>query len=254
MFLSLLKAEFIKNKKGLIWIIVFAVPLILFSMLSLDWHLRGKYLILDEHINALKEYGVSTQWHVLFFENHLTMIWYMTLTLSLILLSVLINYVEYNCNTWKLILTRPVKRWKIYLCKWIFVVSCSFFLISLNILLVILVGVIFSVSGHLSIFFLLKYFVVEFIASIGIISIQQFISSYFSNSITSACIGIVGSIAAFMLSQNSILANIIPYCYVFRALPVLEFKEIYNIIFCGIISGVLWLFVGIVEFNNRDVR
>lgn len=252
-FASILKSEFLKYKKGALWKISFIVPLISFLLLFGDWYYRGDYLTSAKMLKNLNDLGVKNKWESILFENHLGMQWSMLLILIISLIAAIVNHIEYSENSWKIILSKPVERYKVYMAKWVVIFMIALISILLNSLGVIAVGKILKIEEALNPNLFIKYIVLQIIGATAVISLQQFISCFMKNSIVAACIGFCGAVASFMLYQGKIISKIVPYTYTFDALPFLDTSILTTFIVASFISSVFWIVLGIIKFKKVEV-
>ncbi|AKN29808.1 transporter [Clostridium carboxidivorans P7] len=251
-FTSILKSELMKYKRSVLWKGVFLIPILSFAMLFADLHIRVSFLMSNDHIKHLAEIGIYSKLQALLYENHLATLWFILLNLSIVVVAVIVNYTEYSENTWKQIIARPVERRRIYISKWIIVLMAAIILVVLNGVSIMVVKNFFGINGDSTLIF--KYKILEMCTVLGVVSFQQFISCYMKNSLVSAAVGFAGSIGAYMFAQSKLLSYIIPYANVILALPSEGNKDAQAAAFFGIASGVLWLVIGIIEFNKRDIK
>ena len=103
-------------------------------------------------------------------------------------------------------------------------------------------------------FLIFKYVCFELCAILGISSLQQFISCFIKNSLAAAAVGFCGSIGSYMFAQSQILSKVIPYSNILITVPFGDERDAYVGLAFSIASGILWLAVGIFEFNKRDIK
>ncbi|OAA85571.1 ABC transporter permease [Clostridium ljungdahlii] len=251
-FMSILKSELMKYKRSVLWKGVFFIPILSFVLLFMDLHFRCSFLMSDNHIKYLTQIGIYGKVGALLYESHLAALWFILLNLSIVVVAVIVNYMEYSENTWKQIVARPVERRKIYLSKWIVVLIAAFILVILNGIFLIIIKNLFHIDGSFTLIF--KYVELELCATLGVVSFQQFISCYMKNSLAAVAVGFAGSIGSYMFAQSKLLSYIIPFANVLLTLPTGDNKDAYMAAFFGIVSGIVWLIVGILEFNKRDIK
>lgn len=251
-FTSILKSELMKYKRSVLWKGVFFIPILSFILLFTDLHLRCDYLTSSTHISQLSRFGINNKLDVLIYENHLATLWFMLLSLAIVSVSVIVNYTEYSENTWKQIIARPVERKKIYLSKWILTLAAAFILIILNGVALLIIKKLFNLEGNSSIIF--KYICLEMVAAMGVVSFQQFISCYIKNSLAAAAIGFSCTVGSYLIAQSNLLSNICPYSCILKALPIGEISDAVTASVSGAILCLLWLLIGIWEFNKRDIQ
>ncbi|WP_123054193.1 ABC transporter permease [Clostridium sp. JN-1] len=247
----ILKSEFMKYKRSALYKIAFGIPILSLVLLFIDLHLRFDWLTSGKRLKQAMEMGINDKLGILIYTNHLEALWFFFLLTLIVLLSVIVNYAEYSENTWKQVLSRPVDRWKIYFSKWVVIFIFTIIAIIINTLGVIAMKNLFKADG--SYILILKYFIFQVVTALGVISIQQFISCYIKNSLLAAGIGFAGVMSAYMMAQSKILGNIFPYSCFLRAMPFNDGSDSQTAAIFGIISCVIWLAVGILEFKNRDI-
>ena len=251
-FMPILKSELMKYKRSVLWKGVFFIPVLSFVLLFMDLHFRCSFLMSDNHIKYLTQIGIYGKTGALLYESHLATLWCILLNLSIVVVAVIVNYTEYSENTWKQIIARPVERKKVYLSKWIVVLIAAVILVILNGIFLMIIKSLFHIDGSCAVIF--KYIGMELCTTLGVVSFQQFISCYMKNSLASAAVGFAGSIGAYMFAQSKLLSYIVPYANVLLAMPSGDSKDAYTAAFFGIVSGIIWLVIGILEFNKRDIK
>lgn len=247
----ILKSEFMKYKRSALYKVAFAIPILSIVLFFINLHLRFDWLTSGKKLEQAIKMGIDGKLGVLIYTNHLGTLWFFFLLTLIVLLSVIVNYTEYSENTWKQILSRPVDRWKIYFSKWVVIFTFTTIAIIINTLGLIAMKNIFKVDGSYALIF--KYFVFQFAAALGVISIQQFISCYIKNSLMAAGIGFAAVMSAYMMAQSEILGNIFPYSCFLRAMPFEGGSDSQIAAIFGVASCVIWLSIGILEFKNREV-
>ncbi len=247
----ILKSELMKYKRSALYKVAFSIPILSFVLLFIDLHLRFDWLTSGKRLEQSREIGIYDKLGVLIYTNHLGVLWFFFLLTMIVLLSVIVNYTEYSENTWKQLLSRPIDRWKIYFSKWVVIFIFTIITIFINIIGLIIMKNLFKVDG--SYILILKYFIFQVTTALGVISIQQFISCYIKNSLLAAGVGFAGVMGSYMMAQNKILGNIFPYSCFLRSMPLGDGSDAAMAAIFGVISCIIWLFIGILEFKNRDV-
>lgn len=243
-FLSSIKNEFLKQKRGFTWIIALTLSLGTSFLAFIDVYLRYDYLMKRENLLNI--------WEILLLENHLPALWFITFPLAITTICSLLYYVDYKTGGLKYNLTLPLGKSKLYFSKWITVVIFSAIMIILNISGLIFAGKILNFPDSLDIYLFLKYGIYEFVAILGIISLQIWLSSRTNNIIVSLAQGFVGIIASLFLAQSQIIARFIPYAHILYSIP-LKGENNSIAIQGGIIFGLLFLFIGMVNFKRKDI-
>lgn len=248
--ISLLKIEFMKQKRNFTWKLTFIMPLICFFILIGFWHLKGSELISSPSV-----LGLTAKSDILLFTNHLTSMWFLFSAFTFSLIALNLNSIEYNENSWKYILSLPISKTKLYFSKWLVIFIFCFISIILNSIGIIIIGFMFNLQNYLSFGLIVKYIFSQTLSSMSIISFGHFIGSYFKNIIISLSITIVGILNTFMFSQSKILSLIIPYVPIMNCVPYSNNTNSGLIpSIAGLTLGILWLLIGIVEFNKKDIQ
>ena len=138
----------------------------------------------------------------------------------IIMIALLVNSLEYNANTWKLIYSQPLSRSAVYLSKMKVFILMSFMSLSLFSTFTILVGlsmrVIAPELGFNNGFdFGLVYglYFKVFLSTLGMASIQFWISQRWKNLIIPLGVGIAGVISSIIAMQGWKYAGFHPYGY-----------------------------------------
>ncbi|EPY2302096.1 ABC transporter permease [Clostridium sporogenes] len=252
--LCLLKIEFIKQKRGFLWKTVFIIPLVALCLFSTYLYIKYNSLISLNALKQFEKFGAKTKLDILLFVNHQGSLWFMLSSLIFILAATQINFMEHKENCWKSVLSLPLNRTKVYLSKWLVVfIFCSISIV-LNSLGFVIILFIFKLGNFINGTIIFKYIIFQILCSLSIISFQQFISSYFKNLLVPLTIAFIGITNTFMFWQSNFLSNIIPYMPTLRALPLGDGKDAKTAVISSILSGILWLTIGILEFKNKDIK
>lgn len=171
---------------------------------------------------------------------------------------------EIENGTIKYYLTKPYKRWKIYLAK----LLCIYLYLTLTILIIIAFS--FLITNFFELKYIIKYFVYS-IPNYFIATFSLYLSAKFKNQ--SLCVGISIFVLSFSLIISQILFgykfNIIEYTF----LPYLDFSifkdkraidmmnrelninlNINKAIVMNAIYTIIFYFVGNYKFNKKDIK
>ena len=138
----------------------------------------------------------------------------------IIMLALLVNNIEYNANTWKLIYAQPLSRLAVYLAKMKVFVIMLFISLMLFATFTLLVGFIlhftspelgFDQSYNFGFAYALNFKL--FLATLGMASIQFWISQHWKNLILPLGVGIAGVISFLIVVQGWKYAIYHPYGY-----------------------------------------
>lgn len=253
--LSLLKIEFTKQKKNFILKLTFITPILCFFMLFVLWSFKRNQLMSPSFTSFLNcNTGVFSKQDALFLTNHLTTLWFIfsNFTFSFIALSV--NFIEHNENCWKYFLCLPINRTKVYFSKWLFIFILSLISIVLNAVGFIIISFIFGINNNLNYFCIFKYISFEVLCSLSIISFQHFISCYFKNLLIPLSIWIIGILISITFYKNTVLEFLIPYIPIINSVPLGTTNISLISAIAGTLSGLIWLLIGIIHFNKKDIK
>ncbi len=206
-----LKAEYLKTKgTATMWFTIGSalfLPVITFLM-----HLfKYKYFIPKEGINPWSN----------FFDTNFSLAATLFFPFYVVLSSALNLNIEHKSHSWKKLLILPVKRTSIFLHKGLFLLLQTLFAILLFLFSIICLGYLVGVI-HPELKFLdytpeLGNFIWlltrMLIASLGILSIQYFISVFFKNIIIPITIGVAGTIFTLIVTRIWKYAVYFPYSF-----------------------------------------
>lgn len=219
-FLNLVTADFLKQKRGLIWLFLLVIPLGTTSAMFLDMYIRY-----DDYLYfRAQEKGVSS-WEMLLAENHGVLNWGLFLPVFVAVISAIIHYTE-------------TKRW---------------LLITLNSLGLFLVGKVIGFPEPFEADLYMEYVLYQFAGILGSAAIHNWVSTLLKNQINAILIGFLGMvISMILLFQAPDLKEFSPYLYPYFAYS-LEGNELAAAIVGGVLSCAVFLLIGIFEFNRRDI-
>lgn len=232
------------------------------KLINNEFNKIGKYKILLSQILFLmiiyiiKESGNSLEKYIF------GLISFIGIICSMFFGGIISNEIENG--TLRFYLTKPVKRWKIYLSKLLCII------IYLILIIGFIVGTYFLIEGKFDYNFLvkfIKYCVPLFLMS----SIILLLSSIFKStsivvgiSIFILCFGLVCSQLLFDVNFNYIQYTFLPYLdySIFDDINVLnEFNSLYSInlnINSALIIDILYMFIfyiiGTIYFNKKDIK
>lgn len=245
--LNLIKTDLLKEKRSPLWLMIFIIPLGTSGAMFLDMYIRYDYL----YGKALEK-GIDS-WQMLIRENHGVLNWAGFLPLFVAIIAVIIHQTEFSQNSWKSLLSLPVKKSSVYISKFIIILFFSFIIITLNATGLIAVGKIVGFPEKLQLIFFIRYIIYEFIAILGVAAIHTWLSSYFKNIIIGVAVGFIGMIIGSNLPfSHPQIAKFFPYSFSVFAGGFAGFNMQVALI-GGIVSGVVFMLIGILEFNKREI-
>jgi hypothetical protein len=243
-FYQLLNNEFLKQKGSFTRPMAIISPMLACGLTFLHLLFRLDYL------KGLEANQDLSSWSLLLIQHHF--IWMLMLPLTITVLASMIHYIEYSSNGWKNILALPVSRVKLYLAKWSRVYISSALSICLNSVLMIVIGYLLRFSEAVDWKLLLEYLAYQLVAAFSLGSFQSFVSSVINNPNISLAIGFAGVSSCLFFAQSQKLARLIPYAHMVLALPDHTIDNT-GLIRYGIAFGVVFLAVGILLFDKREI-
>lgn len=159
--LRLLYSEQIKLKRSGILLMSFLIPIVVNALLTVDLHFRYPgYLLIHQ-----AELGL-TGWQLILMEQR---IFYFPALLPFFAALILaqVFYSEKKNNTWQLLITQPIQKYRIVLSK--FLLSCKYILILIlcDVITLILSGAITGVADPFPAGFFIRYTIILIVSVIA---------------------------------------------------------------------------------------
>lgn len=247
--ISLIKNEFFKQKRNYFYLIVIMLPILFGLILYPLWIVRGsEFMYNDAAANGF------TPWQYLIKQSHIL---YMPdfLPIYIAILGYLIFDIEVKNNHWKYILSAPLKKKQIFTSKALMLFACGFFIVTVNLISLIIAGKLIGISDSIDINYFVKVWVYRVAICGVIVSIQGLVSVY-SNKI-SIILGIpfIGYIISNMFfGKESIINNINPYGFFSYCDDIYLGGDFNNItmIFCIVIT-ILLVLISSNLFEKKDI-
>lgn len=240
MLMTLVKNEFLKQKRKPLILIILMIPIGISILLLLDLTIRYESWLLPR----AQEMGI-TSWEMLLKEQRILYFNdYMPLFSAIIIGELFEN--EYKNNGWVLTMTQPIKREMVLLSKYITSIIYLITMLFINIVTLIGVGKIFKFSESIpwNNFFTMAS--IQLIASCAVMVIHLFLSIKNKNVLISFGIAAVLSIVSSNLYYNeNIISKFNPYNF---ALFSIEQGSLENISIY-IISAV-FIIIGSITLNK----
>lgn len=240
-----LKLEFMKFRKSFLKFI-FIFPAVLYiTVLSVGLHFkRGSFLTYGN----LKD-GFSG----LLLANHLMLFWPFILLLCAISVSIYLFYIETANNSLTSMCSSKLKRSSIFLGKWMLLILSTALLIVIGACTLVISAEIFNIpmteKGVL-----VRYMCFELLCSFGLISFQMFLTSLFNSVETSAIVSLIAAVVFNALGAGKDLVPYIPYLCFTNSTPFSNTIILRKTIFVSLIYCIVFLVLGIINFNFRDIR
>jgi hypothetical protein len=243
--LTLIRSEIQKQKKGLIWWMIFVIPLGTTAAMYLDMYLRYHDYLYNK---ALKE-GL-TSWQMLLDQNHNVLAWGAFLPLFIGIACAIIYNTEYSGKAMKMVMSFPIPKLHVYVSKFVVTLIFSFAMIALNSLGLIAVGKVIGFPEAVDLWMFGKYVLMQYAAVLGAAALHNWLSSYFDNLVYPVLAGVIQMVVSLSLKYD--ISRFLPYTYPVYSVPLTRDYNVDSINF-GIISGVLLLVLGFLEFRKRDI-
>lgn len=243
--LTLIKSEIQKQKKGLIWWMIFVIPLGTTAAMFLDMYLRYK-----DYLYSVAQKNGITSWQMLLDQNHNILGWGAFLPLFVAIACAIIYNTEYSGKAMKMVMSFPVPKLYVYISKYVVTLMFSFIMIALNSLGLIAVGKIIGFPEAVDYGMFGKYVLCQYAAVLGAAALHNWLSSYLDNLVYPVLIGVFQMFASSSLKYN--IARFLPYTYPIYSVPLSGYYNADCINF-GIISGILLMILGFMEFRKRDI-
>lgn len=240
-WLTVLSVEFFKQKRGIIWWLVIGGPLLVAFCIFMDMYVRYDYLV-------AKGKGM-TSWEVMLQE--LFFLWAFFLPIGITLIASIIHFREYSENVWKHMLALPLTRYSVYTAKWFTILFFTYVAILILEVALFLIGKLLQYPEPFDLLLYGKYTLLQCVSVLGVVSLQNWLSSRMKNTLIAATIGIVGSICAIFFAQAEI-TRYIPYAAVFFTVPF-ENGENHVAIWGGLVTGAVGFLMGMIDFNKKDI-
>lgn len=242
---SLLKTEWYKQKRGLLWLFLLIIP----SGTTLAMYLDMKIRFTDYLLFRAKEEGINS-WEMLLMENHHVLGWGVFLPLFVGIIYTLIYQMEISQNSWKQYLSLPIKKENAFLSKFLMGFFFSFLLIALNTAGLVVVGKIIGFPEAIDWRIYGEYIFYQTIVIMGVAAIQNWLSSYLLNPILPVFIAFMGLIISVILSSQ--LAKYFPYSLV-NLMDSVKGQFNLQVVLTSLLFAILGLVLGAWHFKKKDI-
>lgn len=245
MLIKLMKADFYKQKRSPLMLVLMLVPIAIGVLLFMDFYIRMDYLAERAAIKSI------TMWEMLVFEQNMTYFKQFIPVLGSIILVSLFDE-EYRNNGWNLVMTYPVKKWAVAISKLITASVYMCILLIVNIVVLIGLGIIFKFTEPINWMFFFKMLVFQFIGAMGTMSIHLLIVLWNKKTYITVGIAFVASIFSGQLFFNgSNIAKYIPYNFPLIA-DGLVVDNINNMVILAAVIFIIGTIATLVYFNNKE--
>lgn len=238
---SVIAAELYKQKKGILWKLAFGSPALVSVLVFLNMSLRYDYL--------MQRYAGKTSWEAML--NEVFFLWAFFLPIGVTLLAAIVHFREYSENAWKHLLSLPVRRGHVYAAKWLVIVLATVLSVLALMAGLRLSGLIIGFPEPFPFGLYGQYALYLIFSSLGIASVQHWLSSRFRNTIIPVAVGVSGTVGAIFLAQSEWM-RYIPYAAPLFAMPGPDGDAGVSIV-SGLLFGTAALLAGMLEFGKRDI-
>ncbi|MPQ42947.1 ABC transporter permease [Clostridium tarantellae] len=238
MLITLIKNEFLKQKRNLLLLMVLMIPIGVGILLSVDLIIRYENWLLPK----AQKIGISS-WTLLVKEQRILYFNDFMPLFSAIIIGELLEC-EYKNNGWLLNMTQPIKRRSILFSKYITSIIYVVIMLTSNIIVLIILGKIFNFPESLPWNYFITMFSIQLISSCAVMVIHLFITIKNKNVLISFGIAALLSIVSSNLYYNkSFISNINPYNFALVSYKqnMYEVNNVHIISFIFIIGGFFLL-------------
>lgn len=247
MIFTLVKNEFLKEKRKLLLIMTLLLPIGISVLLAFDLLIRYESFLLP---NAVKK-GL-TSWNILIKEQRILYFNDFMPLFAAIILGQLFE-TEYKNNGWTLMLTKPIRRWQILLSKYITSIMTIIIMLITNIVALIVVGKIFKFPEPIPWNYFFNMAVIQLVASSAVMIIHLFFSIENKNILISFGIATVLSILSSNLYYyDNPIIYFNPYNYALFSITQKSQEIIYLSLGSAIVI-VIGAFILYKYFNSKKI-
>jgi hypothetical protein len=233
--LAVLQADLLKIKRKWFWFLVFLGPFGVIALQMVNYGVRYDYLV----------NGSEDVWQDLI--QNVNMFVTPSLLLGMTILTSQLATIEHQQSSWKQLLSLPVKRRLVFTSK--FVITLIMLLISCLLLFIgtVLLGKGLGFDSALPLNAIVKNSFFPLLAGLPILALQIWLAITFNNQAVALTIGIFGSI-------GSMFSYYAPEWFIWKWPLLIGHHEPTWYVTAGLIVGVIFLFIGIIDFQKRDVK
>lgn len=221
-----LQSEFYKSRKTLAFWAAILLPLLICGLIAISTFLKAEKIL-------SMNYPPQVLW-MNYSGAALGIMGSLILPFYVIFMAFSVNNIEHKNDTWKTLFAQPIHKISIYSAKYLYAVLLIFICLSLFLLLTYGSGVLlhqleprFRFDLYDPFEFLAKVYLKLFLGSLGILSLQFFISLVWSDFLKPMGLGFVGLIAGVIAaSKGWEYAYTIPYCHPVMALSYQKTGEL----------------------------
>lgn len=247
MIFTLVKNEFLKEKRNLLLIMMLLLPIGIAFLLCFDLFIRYESYLLPKAI----EKGL-TSWNMLIKEQRILYFNDFIPLFAAIILGQLFE-IEYKNNSWTLILTKPIKRYQILLSKYITALIILIMMMAINIIALVIVGKVFNFPEPIPWNYFFNMAIIQLVASLAVMIIHLFFSIRNKNILISFGIaGVLSILSTNLYHADNPIIYFNPYNYALFSITQESKEIIYLFVVSAIVIGI-GSFIIYKYFNNKKV-
>lgn len=247
MIFTLVKNEFLKEKRKLLLIMMLLLPIGISVLLAFDLLIRYESWLLP---NAAGK-GL-TSWNILIKEQRILYFNDFMPLFAAVILGQLFE-TEYKNNGWTFILTKPIRRWQILFSKYITSIIMIIIMLIINIVALIIVGKAFNFPEAIPWSYFFNMAVIQLVASSAVMIIHLFFSIENKNILISLRIAALLSILSSNLDYyDNPIIYFNPYSYALFSITQ-KGQEIIYLSLGSAIVIVVGAFMLYKYFNNKKI-
>ncbi|MDQ0231395.1 ABC transporter permease [Metabacillus malikii] len=234
--LAALHADFLKIKRKWFWLLVFLGPFGVIALQMVNYGVRYDYLV----------QGSTDVWQDLLMNvnGFVTL----ALLLGISILASQIASIEHQQNSWKHLLSLPIKRRVVFSSKFFILLFMLFLSCILLFIGTILLGIGLGFSpSSMPLFDIFKNSFYPLLAGLPILALQTWLSITIDNQAIPLTIGIFGTIAPNF-------ARNIPEWFIWKWPTLTGDNEPMWYVIAGLMLGAVILLIGVIDFEKRDVK
>lgn len=249
----LLLSNNIKMKRSYSWFIVVFFSLLPLLLIILYGLFNGGKSVEPQDAES------NEMWRHFVFSIHWILIF--SLPLGITIQASMIANIEHQGNSWKQLLALPLKKSQVYISKFLTLFIFNIISAFLLVLGILLTGIILGTNKNIEWYTILGGSFYPYLASVPIMAIQIWLSISIKNQAFPILFGVVFGMAGLFFNMNR-LTKWLPWSYPIEATPiklVSDTKEmILNsgvdyVVITAIIIGLVLVFIGLLDFTNREV-
>ncbi|WP_340085125.1 ABC transporter permease [Siminovitchia sp. FSL H7-0308] len=250
---NILWADQLKLKRSSLLIIVLLVPLLILAYELVNLTYRAEFVEKQAEM-----FNAGSMWMYLLYDNSL--LFGLGFPLAVTLAASVIANIEHQASGWKLTLSLPLSRGKVYISKFVWLTLSLFLSTSIFLIGMVVLGKVLAFEGEIPWGLLIADCYGMLVTVLPIMAFQFWLSMTIKNQAFSILIGSISSIMGLFLAAAQ-TTRWFPLAYPIQSSTViLQYEGIglnpdfsaYLVI--NLIVGIILLFIGSKHFATRNVQ